>query len=62
MIDSQSKGIAILAALTVWNMAMASVMLAGLHVVIGMPIAFVGMGIICYVGMTWLMGKERPWK
>lgn len=62
MNDSQSIGVTSLAIMTLWNMVMGSAMLGGLHVAIGMPIAFGGMVIIIFITYKLLMGNEKPWK
>jgi hypothetical protein len=62
MNDSQSIGVTSLAIMTFWNMVMGCAMLGGLHVAIGMPIAFGGMALIILITHKLLMGKEKPWK
>tara|TARA_R110001592_G_scaffold39855_3_gene131066 strand:+ start:136 stop:324 length:189 start_codon:yes stop_codon:yes gene_type:complete len=62
MNDSQSIGVTSLAIMTFWNMIMGCAMLGGLHVAIGMPIAFIGMVIIIFITYKLLMGNEKPWE
>lgn len=62
MTDAQTVGFRALCILTMWNMVMAASMMSGFPIYFGMPIAFMGMGVIVFWTWRLLMGNKRPWK